>query len=369
MTADGTMPDGMSALEREIRNLIRHDGPIGVDRYMQLCLVAYYARPQVFGAQGDFITAPDISQVFGELIGLWAAHCWQVMGEPPHLRLIELGPGRGALMADALRAAKLLPGFHAAIELHLVETSPALRAMQAKALASAGIMPIWHDSIGAALGDSSSPVILIANEFLDALPVRQFQRSGGAWHERLVGLDGEGRLRFGLHPSPANLPEAPDAPEGAVIEQAREAESVVARAASHLAQAGGAALFIDYGADHAGMTDTLQAVKRHHFVDVFATPGEADLTVQVGFARMAQVARGAGAAVQPLACQGEFLNALGIGPRIRRLCAKATPDQAAALLAGAERLTDISGPTAMGALFKALCLRHPALPPLPGFAP
>jgi SAM-dependent MidA family methyltransferase len=363
------IPEGMSALEREIRALIRHDGPIGVDRYMQLCLSAYYARPQVFGTQGDFITAPDISQIFGELIGLWAASAWQMMGEPRAIHLIELGPGRGALMADVLRAAKVLPGFRSAIELHLVETSPALRAMQAKALAAAGAAPLWHDNLDTALGDASSPAILIANEFLDALPVRQFQRRVGNWHERLVGLDGEGRLCFGLHPSPAALPEAPDAPEGAVIERALDAESVVARAASHIAAHGGAALFIDYGSDHAGMSDTLQAVKRHRFVDAFETPGETDLTVQVDFARMAAVAENAGAAVQPLATQAAFLDALGIGRRVERLCANAMPDQAATLRAGSQRLTDISSPMAMGALFKALCLRDKALPPLPGFAP
>jgi SAM-dependent MidA family methyltransferase len=368
MTADGMTPDGMTPEERIIA-LIRDEGPIGVDHYMRLCLVAYYARGAVFGARGDFITAPDISQVFGELIGLWAAHCWQAMGEPARLRLIELGPGRGALMADALRAAKVLPGFHAAIELHLVETSSALRAMQARALDSAAIAPRWHESLDAALGGSAAPSLLIANEFLDALPIRQFQRRDGAWRERLVGLNGEGRLCFGLHPEPARLSDAPDAPEGAVMERAAEAESVVALTARHIAAHGGAALFIDYGADHAGMTDTLQAVKRHRFVDVFETPGEADLTAQVDFARMARVAKAAGAAAQPLATQGDFLNALGIGARISRLCANATPDHAAAIIAAADRLTDISSPTAMGALFKALCLRHQGLPPLPGFAP
>jgi SAM-dependent MidA family methyltransferase len=361
-------PDGMTPEERIIA-LIRDDGPIGVDRYMRLCLSVYYAREAVFGTGGDFITAPDISQIFGELIGLWAAHCWQMMGEPPRIRLIELGPGRGALMADALRAAKVLPDFHAAIDLNLIETSPALRTMQARALASAGVAPRWHDTLDAALGGDSSPLILIANEFLDALPVRQFQRRDGAWRERLVGLDGQGRLCFGLHPSLATLPEIPDAPEGAVIEQALEAESVVARAASQIAQTGGAALFIDYGADGAGTTDTLQAVKRHRFVDVFETPGEADITVHVDFARMEAVAKGAGAAAQPLATQARFLHALGIERRVERLCANATPDQAARLRAGARRLVDVSGETAMGALFKVLCLRHPALPPLPGFAP
>jgi SAM-dependent MidA family methyltransferase len=291
------------------------------------------------------------------------------MGAPPRLRLIELGPGRGALMADALRAAKLLPGFHAAIELHLVETSPTLRAMQGEALAPAGVKPIWHDSLDAALADCPLPVILVANEFLDALPVRQFQRCADGWHERLVGLDGGGRLCFGLHPEPARLTDAPAASEGAVIEHAAEADAVLSRAASHIAEHGGAALFIDYGAGHSGLTDTLQAVRGHRFVDVFATPGLADLTVQVDFARMAAAAKAAGAAVQKLATQADFLNALGIGQRVQRLCAKAAPEQAARLRAGAGRLVDISGETAMGALFKVLCLRHPALPPLPGFAP
>jgi SAM-dependent MidA family methyltransferase len=361
-------PDGMTNIERELVALIRHDGPIGVDRYMQLCLSAYYARGTAFGAEGDFVTAPDISQIFGELIGLWAAHAWQAMGEPASVRLIELGPGRGALMADMLRAARILPGFHAAIELHLVEMSPTLRAMQADALQGAGITPLWHDGLDAALAGGDQPILLIANEFLDALPIRQFQRRNGFWHERLVGLDGEGKLCFGLHTEPAQLAQAPAAPEGTVIEHAPDAENLVRSVARHIAAYGGAALFIDYGSETSGTGDTLQAVRNHRFVDVFASPGLADLTVQVDFARMAAVAQAAGAAVQPLATQAEFLDALGIERRVERLCAGAAPDQAARLRAGAERLTDTSSPTAMGALFKALCLRHKALPALPGFA-
>ncbi|MGL4729596.1 MAG: SAM-dependent methyltransferase, partial [Bosea sp. (in: a-proteobacteria)] len=233
----------------------------------------------------------------------------------------------------------------------------------AETLGGSSIAPIWHERIETAL---SGPVILIANEFLDALPIRQYQRQGGAWHERLVGLDAQDRLMFGLHPQAA-LADAPDhAPDGTIIERAEMAEGITADAARHIAAQGGAALLIDYGAAQSGTGDTLQAVMGHRFVDVFERPGEADLTVQVDFERMAKAANKAGAAVQPITTQAAFLDALGITKRAERLCAKATPDQAASILGGVARLTDISIDTAMGSLFKVLCIRAPTLPPLPG---
>jgi SAM-dependent MidA family methyltransferase len=355
--------------ERRLKTLIASEGPISVGRYMELCLGHYYANREVFGQRGDFTTAPEISQVFGELIGLWAASVWQAMGKPSAIPLVELGPGRGTMMVDMLRAARALPAFRSALTVHLVENSMALRSRQGAALHALIPSPLWHDGIDALLeAHQGQPLIVIANEFLDALPITQYQRRDGAWHERLVGLDDAGEFQFGLLPVPATPPYAPaNAPEGTVIERADAAESTVSRIAAHIAAHGGAALFIDYGAAQSGFGDTLQAVKGHRFVDVFETPGEADLTVQVDFARMAAAARAAGAAVQPLATQADFFAALGIAQRMERLCAIATPEQAVTLRAGVARLTDTSSEIAMGTLFKALCIRDPRLPPLPGF--
>jgi SAM-dependent MidA family methyltransferase len=361
----------MTQTEAYLVALIEQDGPISLGRYMETCLCYYYANREIFGRGGDFTTSPEISQVFGELIGLWAANVWQEMGAPSSIALAELGPGRGTMMADMLRAAHVLPAFASALRAHMVENSEQLRGKQFGALRDVEPSPLWYEGLDGLLRTHrGQPLIIIANEFLDALPISQFQRRDGGWHERMVGLDRQGALCFGLHPVPVAPPHAPaDAPEGTIIEQADMAEDVIGKVARHIAEYGGAALFIDYGSATGGTGDTFQAVRNHRFVDVFAMPGLADLTVQVDFARMAAVAEAAGAAMQPLARQADFLHALGIERRVERLCANATPDQAARLRAGANRLVDVSSETAMGALFKVLCLRHKALPPLPGFAP
>jgi SAM-dependent MidA family methyltransferase len=354
----------VTPLKAELIRLIRDEGPIPVSRYMALCLGhprhGYYMTRDPFGAAGDFTTAPEISQIFGELIGLWAAGIWQAMGQPAQLRLIELGPGRGTLMADVLRAAKVLPAFRDALSVHLVETSPALRAVQATTLAGAA-GPVWHDTIASAL---DGPAIILANEFLDALPLDQFVMTESGWRERLVGLDEDGSLAFGLAAGDAGLGVA--APVGSVFEQPTIALDIVSAIAHHLADNGGAALFIDYGATRSGLGDTLQALRSHAFVDPLAEPGEADLTVHVDFARMAQAGLAAGAAAHGPATQRDFLLALGLAERARALSAKATPQQAQSVAAGAERLT-ARGATAMGDLFKVLALCHPGLPALPGF--
>ncbi|RDJ25532.1 class I SAM-dependent methyltransferase [Bosea caraganae] len=332
---------------------------------MALCLGhprhGYYMTRDPFGAQGDFTTAPEISQMFGELIGLWAATVWRAMGEPASVRLIELGPGRGTLMADALRAAQAVPGFREALSVHLVEMSPVLRQAQARPLAGLAD-PAWHDGIAEAL---DGPAIVIANEFLDALPLDQFMRIGSGWRERLVGLDAAGELAFGLaaEPEPAI---AIVAPEGAILEQPLAALDVVATISSHIAQAGGAALFIDYGSARSGFGDTLQAMKQQLYADPLAEPGEADLTVHVDFERMAQAGLRAGAAVHGPATQRDFLAAIGLAQRAQALSAKATPEQAAAISTAFDRLTE-TGATGMGELFKVLALSHPGLPGLPGF--
>lgn len=354
----------MSALKAELTRLIAAEGPLPISRFMALALGhprhGYYITRDPFGQEGDFTTAPEISQMFGELIGLWAAHAWQAMGAPARFRLIELGPGRGTLMADLLRATRIVPGFREAASVHLVETSPTLRASQAAALHAAD--PAWHDSLGSAL---DGPVVVIGNEFLDALPLDQFVMTQQGWRERLVGLDAAGGLTFGLAPAVEDGLKL-RAQAGSVFEQPAAALAVTAEVARHLASAGGAALFIDYGSARSGFGDTLQAVKRHAFVDPLAEPGEADLTVHVDFERIGQAGLQAGAALHGPSTQRDFLLALGLADRAQRLSQKAGPAQRDGISQAFDRLT-ATGATEMGELFKAIALTHPAMPPLPGF--
>jgi SAM-dependent MidA family methyltransferase len=379
----------VSALKAELVALIRDEGPLTISRYMALCLGhprhGYYMTRDPFGADGDFTTAPEISQMFGELIGLWAANVWRAMGSPGNVRLVELGPGRGTLMADMLRAAKVLPGFREALSVHLVETSPVLRAAQGQVLAGKALFgragPLWHDRIETAL---DGPVIVVANEFLDALPLDQFVMTADGWRERLVGLDEQGELAFGLageaagvEPRPARPPipdpSRPQAGErepvvliGSVLEHPQAALDTVSSIAGHLGRQAGAALFIDYGSTRSGFGDTLQAMRKHAFIGPLAEPGEADLTVHVDFAKMAQAGLRAGAACHGPAIQRDFLLALGLAERAEALRSRATPEQAASIAAAAARLTDPTA-TGMGHLFKVMALSHPGLPPLPGF--
>ncbi len=354
----------MNALAAEIAGIIRADGPMPVSRYMALCLGhprhGYYMTRDPFGQRGDFTTAPEISQMFGELIGLWAAHLWQAMGSPVRVRLVELGPGRGTLMADMQRATRIVPGFREAISVHLVETSPVLRQRQAATLA--GLEPVWHDGIGPAL---EGPVILVANEFLDALPLDQFVMTAEGWRERLVGLGENGELAFGLAAAPETALRIA-ASADSMLEQPSVALDIVAQVAGHVAAEGGAALFIDYGSALSGFGDTLQAMQKHGFVDPLAEPGEADLTVHVDFERMGQAALKAGAALHGPASQRDFLLALGLPQRAQALSLKADADQRAAISAAFDRLI-APGDTGMGELFKVLALSSRNLPPLPGF--
>ena len=349
-------------LLRELGALIAAEGPITVERYMALCLGhpvhGYYRTRDPLGASGDFTTAPEISQMFGELIGLWAAAVWDGMGRPSPVRLVELGPGRGTLMRDALRAvAAAAPAFRAALDLHLVETSPPLRAAQAEALRAAG--PAWHDDVDAVRG---GPAIVLANEFFDALPARQLVRDRGAWRERLVGLDGD-RLVFGLAAEPDRTVTAA-APEGSVLTLGRAAAEVAGAIAARLAHDGGALLAIDYGHDRPGLGDTLQAVAAHRFADPLEAPGEADLTVHVDFSALARAVRAAGAVPQGPVSQGDFLRALGLDQRAARLTRDAPPERVAAVEAARARLV-AEGPRGMGRLFKVLGAASPGLA-LPG---
>ncbi|MEP9376527.1 class I SAM-dependent methyltransferase [Aquabacter sp. CN5-332] len=359
----------MTPLEEEIRALIAAEGPMPVSRYMALCLghprYGYYITRDPLGAKGDFTTAPEISQMFGELLGLWAVAAWQQMGSPDAFHLVELGPGRGTLMADALRAARLVPAFGAAAQVHLVETSPALRERQAQALA--GIEPSWHDRLEEV---PPGPAIVIANEFFDALPISQFVRGEGGWHERRVGLGEGGELVLGLDPRPSPMGEAlarhvpPPHSHGAVLEHL---ESGVAGAlGARLAAQGGAALVIDYGYAASGLGDTLQALRAHRFADPLEAPGEADLTAHVDFAALARTVMAAGAAAYGPLTQGDFLVRLGIVQRAERLQQNTNASQRKAITAALNRLAG-TGKDEMGALFKVLCLCDPLFGTPPGF--
>lgn len=350
----------MKPLREILRETIALEGPITVERYMSLCLRHYYATRDPLGFAGDFTTAPEISQMFGELIGLWVLEVWNGMGRPAPCRLVELGPGRGTLMADLLRASRLLPEFKGAAAVHLVETSPALREKQQTALASSGFSLHWHDHIEEV---PPGPTLLVANEFFDALPVRQFVGTERGWCERLVGLEGE-RLIFGLRPEPEPALGNPLKP-GDVLEWPGAAIDVMGEVARRLARDTGAALILDYGYWGPAFGDTLQALKGHTPLDPLEEPGEADLTTHVDFHRLAQAAASGNARVHGLSTQGAFLQTLGIETRASALKARATPAQAADIDRALERLTE-RGPTGMGDLFKVLAVTHDGIDAVPG---
>jgi len=354
--------EGVSALEALLAQRIRDAGPLGIDEYMATALThpehGYYATRDPLGAAGDFVTAPEVSQMFGELVGAWCIDNWARMGRPDPVILAELGPGRGTLMADLLRAARVAPDFRRALRLHLVETSRALRAAQARRLADAA--PRWHDNLDTL---PQGPLLLVANEFLDALPIRQLVRKADGWHERRVTLDSDGALAFTLAAAPdpgTAIPRAlSNAAPGSVGEIRPAAAALAASVGARLSRQGGVALFIDYGHAASACGDTLQAVKNHRRHDVLADPGTADLTAHVDFATFAAAATAAGARAWGPVTQGAFLVALGLATRAAALKERATPAQAAAIDAACRRLID---PEEMGSVFKVLALAHPSLP-------
>ncbi len=344
----------MNALKRKILTLIEAQGPLTVAQYMAIALGdpehGYYIRRDPLGR--DFITAPEVSQIFGELIGLFFLQAWEERRRPREFQLVELGPGRGTLMADMMRAAaKLRPEFVHAARITLVETSPALRAKQADTLAA---LPVnWVSRFDDVPADG--PLFLVANEFFDALPIHQFWKSERGWHERMVTSDGE-ELRFALTPDTVPLSVIPasvrDAPKGSVIEVNPGAAELVRRIAGRIAAAGGVALIIDYGHTQTAVEDTLQAMKNNSFADPLAEPGEADLTAHVDFAALA-IAAGEGEALTPIiSVQGEFLEALGIHARANRLKCD-NPERTSEIESAVERLIS---PRQMGTLFKALVI-------------
>jgi SAM-dependent MidA family methyltransferase len=357
----------MSATTRlgeRIARGIAQTGPITVAAFMTACLhdpeFGYYAARPALGADGDFITAPLVSQMFGELIGVWAVQVWTDMGRPDPVRLVEMGPGDGTLMGDLLRAAGLNPAFRAAADLWLADTSAPLRERQRRALAEHA--PQWASSLEDI--PEGAPLILVANELLDCLPVRQFVRTDKGWAERMVGLDGD-RLAFGLAAAPEALvpPALRTAPPGAVAEVSAAQENLGRAVGERIGRDGGAALFIDYGRGEPAHGDTLQALLGHRKVDALSTAGEADLTVHADFPAFAAAARSTGVQTTPIVTQAAFLKALGIEARAAAL-SHARPNQADTI---ARQLDRLIGPDQMGTLFKAVAIHSPGLR-VPGFA-
>lgn len=352
----------MTALAAHLAARITAEGPMTVASFMADCLLhptmGYYTTRPPFGAEGDFTTAPEISQMFGELLGLCLAQAWLDQGAPPSFTLAELGPGRGTLMADLMRATRAVPGFHAAACLVLVEASPRLRALQAKALAPYDVT--WADD-SAALPEG--PLFLIANEFFDALPIRQFVKDTKGWRERMVGLTGD-TLTFGLseaQPSAALDARFGEDPPGTLVEICPQAAGQMAEIARRISEHGGLALVCDYGGWHS-KGDTLQAVKAHRFVPPLEEPGLVDLTAHVDFEALALAAAPLRARYTP---QGQFLTALGIDARAARLAQNLTGAALESHRAAHHRLTDAAE---MGSVFKVLGLTRPDAPTPPGFA-
>jgi SAM-dependent MidA family methyltransferase len=351
-----------------LRALLEARGSLSVAEFMAWCLTgrsdAYYRAADPIGRSGDFITAPEVSQIFGELIGLWAGAVWQSMGQAAPIQLIELGPGRGTLITDALRALRVLPEFLAAMELHLVERSERLRERQRDAIFG-GFAPIWHESLADV---PDGPAVIIANEFFDALPVAQYIRSGGTWRERVVRLDNGGQPIFA--PGDAvPLPELPAAAsaaeEGAILETRPSALPVIEAIGRRAHRFPTAALIVDYGYGRDAYGDTLQAVRAHNYVDPLAAPGQTDLSAHVNFAELARMAQGSGLKAWGPMPQGHFLLALGLETRLQKLLASRLEEPARQnLVLGATRLID---PHQMGELFKAMALTSLGLPAPPPF--
>lgn len=361
----------MTALKQHLAGLIRADGPLSIAEYMRIVLTArddsYYKRRDPFGAKGDFVTAPEVSQIFGELIGLWCVDVWRQLGSPKHLTLVELGPGRGTLMKDALRAARVAPAFVAAVSVVMVEVSQVLRRLQQDALRACQLPVHWLDRFDDL--DVEGPVIVVANEFFDALPMRQWVRNPQGWSERCVGLDQAGELVFGAAPERIDVrllpPALRDAPIGSIVEVSPARAAAARLVAERIARTGGAALAIDYGFWGPAAGDTFQAVKGHAYADLLKEPGEADLTSHVDFAALAEAFREGGLQVSDMAIQAAFLNRLGARERLAGLKRVATAVQSSQLDEAYARLTGLD---AMGSLFKALCAYAPATLQLAGFS-
>jgi NADH dehydrogenase [ubiquinone] 1 alpha subcomplex assembly factor 7 len=364
------MAEQRTPLDAEIRRLIGVAGPMPIAEYMRLCLThpryGYYVNRDPLGAGGDFVTSPEISQMFGELIGLWMVAVWQQMGAPENIRIVELGPGRGTLMHDAMRAAKIVEGFSNALVVHLVEISPALQQVQQRLLEGLHVPVLWHSAIEDV---PPGPTIIVANEFVDALPVHQAVRQADGWHERVIDIapDDHYAIVAASEPLPhfeAALPrELRKAPEGAIFEWRSDS---LALELGRRTRDQGAALIIDYGHAQFGLGDTLQAVAGHSFTDPLRAPGNADLTAHVDFEAFCQCAESMGARIHGPIRQRDLFLRLGIVQRASALKANAPPDKAAEIDVALARLI-AEGARGMGELFKAVAIAAPRLGPLPGF--
>jgi NADH dehydrogenase [ubiquinone] 1 alpha subcomplex assembly factor 7 len=375
------------SLEELIKSRIRAHGNITVADYMEIVLShpehGYYMKRDPLGVAGDFITAPEISQVFGEIIGAWLVHNWQLSGSPKEVALVELGAGRGTLMADILRTTKNIKGFHEAVSVHLVEISPILKQKQWKSLAGKHSRIEWHKTIDTL---PQIPILLVANEFFDALPIRQFVSHSDGWHERMVGLAG-GELVFVNTLASVMLPisvmsiqsiledlggvlgnqsqdVSANATKEKVIETCEPSIMIIRQISEHIATHGGAALIIDYGYNEGSFGDTLQAVKNHKHHPVLKDIGDADITAHVDFLALSQAAQMEGVNVHEIIPQGAFLMRMGAGDRTTSLCKISTPEQQKSLISGLKRLAD---PAEMGELFKVLAITWEKITQTEGF--
>ena len=354
-------------LEGNIKQTIRQHGPLSLADYMSTCLMdpqfGYYQQADVFGPKGDFITAPEISQIFGELLGLWAGVVWQNMGSPKSFNLVELGPGRGTLMADALRALKILPGALDACDVHLIELSTRLRHLQKNNLPSLHDRLHWHDDTSTL---PNAPTIILANEFLDALPIRQFVKFNGRWHENIIGLNEKNEIVLQLDKTDTKIDIDLDVLAGAKEGDIFETRNIPRSFMPTLNMAGDyplAALFIDYGHVQTSFGDTFQAIQNHAYCDPLASPGTADLTAHVDFEAFGNIMRDRNYVVYEVASQSEFLGALGIIERAQRLMQTASMTERNKI---ENQIARLISPDAMGARFKVLGLTSPGIAPLPG---
>jgi NADH dehydrogenase [ubiquinone] 1 alpha subcomplex assembly factor 7 len=377
----------LTPLARKLAARIAASRPVSFHDYMHACLYdpehGYYKKKVPLGRGGDFITAPEISQVFGELIGLWAGETWRLMGQPDEIRLIELGPGRGTLMADALRALRVLPGFLKSVTVHLIETSEALQGAQKAALASVPCPVFWHCEISQV---PAGAAVIIANEFLDCLPVRQyvFKAATRLWHERMVTFEAGG-FKFELNPDGVETPPHPcpspargegssaqspsplageggahrvpgegdsqEAEDGAILEIRPGTAAILEAFAARAALAPFAALIVDYGYSRQSSGDTVQAVSRHHYAGLFERPGDADLTAHVDFSGLIRQAQALGLGTCGPMPMGEWLLRLGLEARAGQLLSRVSAERAQEIRSRISRLVD---PKQMGALFKAV---------------
>ncbi|MGC4024983.1 MAG: class I SAM-dependent methyltransferase [Mesorhizobium sp.] len=357
----------MNALASKIAGLIRTTGPLPVSDYMALCLFdpqhGYYTTRQPFGRDGDFITAPEISQMFGELVGAWLAAAWRDLGEPRGAILAEIGPGRGTLMKDILRTVtQIAPDLLANSSVHLIEASPRLTKIQQQTLESSGVTPTWHKAMSEL---PAGPLLIVGNELFDAIPTRQYVRAEQGWRERCIGLNEQDELVFVAGPGSIDAallpPDAASAQPGTIFEASPARSSLMQHIAERIAEQSGAALFIDYGHVEPGIGDTLQAVLDHQYDDPLANPGRADLTTHVDFAALAAAVRVAGL-IPHMTTQGDFLLRMGLLERAGSLGSSAGPAIREQLSEAVERL---AGSEKMGNLFKVLAFSSSSKAPAP----